>query len=404
MQHQVFEGVKVADFSWIAAGPWTTKYLADHGATVIKMESESRPDMLRACPPYKGDVPGMNRTSYFTMYNNNKYSMHLNLNLPRGIEVAKRVVAWADVVAESFGPGRMKLWGLDYEELKKVKPSIIMYSTTQQGQTGPGASQPGFGTQLTSLAGFTYLTGWPDREPSLPYGAYTDTIAPRLATAALIAALDYRRRTGKGQYIELSQFEAAVHFISPVILDYQVNGNIAQRKGNLSSIAVPHGAYPCRGDDRWCVIAAYTEQEWQCLCTTMGNPIWTRDLKFATLIDRKKNEEELNVLISEWTMLYNAEEVMIRLQEAGVPAGVVETAEDIYSDPQLQHRHHFWKLVHPEMGEHSYNSPSFRLSKTPCQLDRPAPCLGQHTEYICTQVLGMTDEEFVELLTEGVLQ
>ena len=404
MGRQVFEGIKIADFSWIGAGPWTVKFLADHGAQVVHVESQARVDMLRSCPPYKGDVPGINRSSYFAIYNNNKYGMCINLNHPKGAEVAKRLVAWADIVAESFGPGKMKAWGLDYEQLKKVKPDIIMYSSSQQGQTGPVATHPGFGTQLTSLAGLTYLTGWPDREPAMPYGAYTDTIAPRLGVSALIAALDYRRRTGKGQYLEISQYEAAIHFMAPLVLDYQTTGRIAMRRGNRSSVAAPHGVYPCHGDDRWCAIAATTDEEWRTLCKVMSNPPWTKEEKFATLLGRKNNEDELDQLIAEWTGTLPAEDVMVRLQEAGVPAGVVETGDDLYSDPQLKYRQHFRTLEHPEIGNHSYNTPAFRLSKTPCQLTMPAPCLGQHTEYVCTEILGMSDEELVELLSQGVLE
>lgn len=399
---QVFEGIKIADFSWIGAGPWTIKHLADHGAEVIHIESGTRPDLLRSTPPYKGNIAGLNRSAYFAIFNNNKYGMSLNLNHPRGREVARRIVAWADIVAESFGPGRMKEWGLGYEELREIKPDIIMFSTTQQGQTGPSAEQPGFGTQLVSLAGFTHLTGWADREPAVAYGAYTDSIAPRFGATALIAALDYRRRTHKGQHIDLSQYETGVHFLAPLILDYATHGRVASRVGNRSPCAAPHGAYPCRGRDRWCVIAVFTDEEWKGFCQAIGSPPWTQDSRFATLTQRKRNEDKLDKLVGEWTLNFTPEEVMERLQAAGVPAGVVENCRDIYFDPQLEHRHHFWELTHPEIGPHTYDAPAFRLSRTPCQLHMPAPCLGQHTEWVCTKILGMSDEEFVELLNEGV--
>ncbi len=401
---EALKGIKVADFSWVGVGPWTAKYLAEHGAEVVHIESSTRPDLLRTTPPYKDNIPGINRSAYFAIFNNDKYSISLNLNRPRGVEVAKKLVAWADIVIESFSPGRMKRWGLGYEELQKVNPDLIMLSTTQQGQTGPHAGHPGFGTQLVSMAGFTHLTGWIDREPSNPYGAYTDTITPRFAVAALMAALVRRRRTGKGQYLDLSQYETGIHFLAPLILDYIVNGRIAERKGNRSPAAAPHGAYPCQGEDRWCVIAVSSDEEWRNFCRAIAAPPWTQDPRFATLWGRKENEDELDKLVADWTCQFTPEEVIAILQAVGVTAGVVESCRDVHFDAQLKHRQTFPELNHPEIGRHTYNAPAFRLSETPCQLKRPAPCLGQHTEYVCTQILGMSDEEFVQLLSEGVLE
>lgn len=401
---QALEGIKIADFSWVGVGPWIAKYLADHGAETIRIESHTRPELLRTAPPYKDNIPGINRSGYFALFNSNKYSMSLNLNHPRGVEVARRLINWSDIVIESFGPGRMKKWGLGYEDIKKIKPDIIMLSTTQQGQTGPHADHPGFGTQLVSLAGFTYITGWPDRDPASIYGAYTDTIAPRFGAAALLAALDYRRRTGKGQYLDLSQYEAGIQFLTPLFLDYFVNGRIAERRGNRSPSAAPQGAYPCRGDERWCAIAVCTDKEWEAFCRAVGDPPWTQDLRFVTFLGRKENEDELDRLVAEWTINFSAEEAMTKLQAAGIAAGVVQNCQDIHGDLQLKHRYYFRELVHPEIGRHSYNSHAFKLSLTPCEIRMPAPCLGQHTEYVCTTILGMTDEEFVGLLTQGVLE
>jgi len=401
---QALDGIKVADFSWIGAGPWTIKYLADHGAQVIHVESATRPDLLRSTPPYKDNIPGLNRSAYFAIYNDNKYGMSLNLNHPQAMTVVKRIVAWADIVAESFGPGRMKKWGLGYEELKQIKPDIIMFISTQQGQTGPHKDQPGFGTQLTSLAGFTQLTGWPDRPPALPYGAYTDSIAPRFGAAAIMAALDYRRRTGKGQYLDLSQYETGCQFLAPLILDYTTSQKIANRMGNRSPYGAPHGAYPCRGGDKWCVIAIFTDKEWESLCQAMGNPPWTKEARFGSSVGRKNNQDELDKLIGGWTINFTAEEIVAKLQAAKVAAGIVETSEEVYLDPQLRHRHYFEELEHPEIGRHSYPRPGFRLSKTPSQIHLPAPCLGEHTEYVCTKILGMPDEEFVDLLNKGVFE
>jgi len=400
---QVFEGIKAVDFTWVGVGPWLMRQLAHHGAVVVRVETASKLDVLRLTPPFRDKVTNIDKAAYFANYNSNKYGITLNLNHPKGREVARRLIMWADVIAESFTPGTMERWGLDYKELVKLKPDLIMLSTCQQGQTGPHAKHPGYGAQLVSLAGFSYLTGWPDRGPTGPYGPYTDTMAPYFGALTIIAALDWRRKTGRGMYIDLSQFEAAIQFIAPLMLDYFVNNRIPQRMGNRDPYAAPHGAYPCQGEDRWCFIAVYTDEEWKAFCKTIGEPEWTKDNRFSSLEERKSHEDELDQLVGEWTSQHDAYEVMEKMQAAGVPAGVVQKAEDLHRDPQLEYRHYFWELEHLEIGRHRYDGPPFKLSHTPCEVKTAAPVLGQHTELVCTQLLGMSDEEFTQLLNEGVL-
>ncbi|MFC1978246.1 CoA transferase, partial [Chloroflexota bacterium] len=399
---KLLKGIKVADFTWLIAGTRTSKALADYGAEVIKIESSTRPDPSRPLGPFKDGIPGLNRGNA-NQWNTSKLSVALNLAHPRGVEVAKRLVAWADVVVENFAGGTMKRMGLGYEELKKVKPDIIMLSACMQGQTGPHANHPGLGAHLTALSGFCHITGWPDREPP-DLGVYTDFIVPRFNTLAILAALDYRRRTGRGQYLDMSQYESSIHFMAPLILDYVVNQRVAVRMGNRSDYAAPHGAYRCRGGDRWCAIAVFTDEEWGSFGKIVGNPAWTNDLKFATLLARKRNEDELDRLVEEWTIDYSAEEVMSMMQAAGVAAGVVETGEDLLEhDPQLRHRHFFWELDHPEIGKYRAAGPAFVLSKSPREVRR-APLLGEHSEYVLKELLGTSDEEIAELVIEGVLE
>lgn len=404
MGGHVFEGLKVADFSWVAVGPLITRYLADHGATVVKVESSVRVDICRTTPPFKDEIPGVNHTGWPLEWTRNKYSMTLNFKHPKGIEIARRLVSWADVVTESFAPGVAGRMGLSYEDVRKINPSIVMLSTSMQGQTGPHAPHPGYGIQLTALSGFVHLTGWPDRGPVELYGAYTDFITPRFGIVALVAALNYRRRTGKGQYIDLSQYECSMHFLAPLILDYIVNDRIWNRVGNRSCCAAPHGAYHCRGNDRWCVIAVFTDEEWASFCEVIGNPALTEDQRFSTLLMRLSNVEELDRLVESWTIKHSPEEVMSLMQEAGIAAGVVETGEDLHRDPQLKHRQHFQILDHPDMGRCTHSSLAFKLSKTPSKLRMSAPLLGQHNEYVCANILQMSDEEFVELLQQGVFE
>lgn len=401
---KVFAGVKVADFSWVVVGPMSSRYLADYGATVVHVETASHIEILRTTPPYKDGVAGIDRTGYFAQYNVNKYGITLNLNHPKGVEIAKKMIAWADIVTESFTPGMMEKWGLGYEEIKKIKPDIIMLRTCMQGQTGPHSHLPGTGVNLVGITGFAHLCGWPDRDPAQPYGPYTDSVAARFCAIMLIAALDYRRKTGKGQLLDVSQFEGGVNFVAPVMLDYFVNHRVADRVGNKCSCAAPHNAYRCRGEDRWCTIAVFNDDEWQSFCRVIGNPSWTMDTRFTTLADRKEHEAELDCLVEEWTTQHTAEEIMTMMQEEGVAAGVVQTGQDLHEDPQLKHRGHSWIINHREMGLFPCFGQAAKLSKTPAEGWMSSPCLGEHTEYVCREILKLSDEEFVELLIDGVFE
>jgi benzylsuccinate CoA-transferase BbsF subunit len=403
MKKQALEGLKVADFSWVITGPLSSKLLGDCGATVVRVENSDRPDTIRLYTPYKDGVPGLNRSGFFSVFNSSKYSINLNLGDRRGIDVANRLVAWADVVVENFTPGVMARLGLAYDDLVKIKPDIIMVSAAMQGQTGPHRMHPGFGLMLQALAGFAHVTGWPEGEPHSPL-TYIDFIGPWYVVVAVLAALDYRNRTGKGQYVDLSQLEAGIQFLAPAVLDYVVNGRVQGRMGNRSSSSAPHGVYRCQGSERWCAIAVSTDEEWQSFCKVIGQPELTREPRFATLLARLENVDELDRLVEQWTINHSPEEVMVMMQEAGVPAAVVANSEDLHLDPQLKHREHFRVLNHSEIGPHSYDSPSFRLSKTPVDLRMSAPCLGEHNEYVCTKILGMSDDELLELLQSGVLK
>ena len=401
MKREALAGLKVADFSWVIAGPTLTKYLGDHGATVVRVESSSRPCLVRTTPPYKNGKPGLNRAGYFACVNPNKYSITIDLNDAKGIEITKRLVGWSDVVVENFTPGQMERWGLGYEDLKKIKSDIIMVRSSNQGQTGPHASFAALGLSLTGLAGFPEITGWPDRSPLPLPMAYSDFVSPRFGVVALLAALDYRRRTGKGQCIDLSQVECGIHFLAPIILDYAANSREPSRLGNACPCAAPHGVYRCKGEDRWCALAVFTDEEWQSFCRVLDNPDWTRDIRFTTMLRRKENEAELNKLIEVWTINYPPEEVMTRMQQAGVAAAVVKNAKDIYEDPQLRHRNFLWQMEHGEIGPFTCFGQPFELSKTPAKLKMPSPLLGEHTEYVCTKLLGMSDQEFIELWQSG---
>ncbi|MBI4332312.1 MAG: CoA transferase [Chloroflexi bacterium] len=404
LQKQALGELKVLGFVTAAAGPMLLRRLAMHGATVVRVESSKRPDITRTMTPFKDDKPGLNRSYRFAVNNPDQYDLCMDLKHPQAKEVTRRLIGWADVLVDNYRPGVMERLGLGYEEVRAIKPEVIMISMSQQGQTGPYRTTAGYGPDLAGNAGFVALTGWPDRAP-VSVGAYPDYVSPRFGTVAVLAALDYRRRTGMGQYIDLSQYETSIHFLTPAILDCTVNNRIENRNGNKCDYAAPHGVYRCKGDDRWCAMAVFTDSEWKAFCEVIDAPEWTLDTKFSTLAGRKENEDELNRLVEEWTAEHVADEVMINLQKAGVEAGAVRTVgEVIESCPQTAYRNYWRTTVHPEVGATTVDGCTYILSKTPYQVLRPAPCLGEHTEYVCTQLLGIPDEEFVELERDGVFR
>jgi benzylsuccinate CoA-transferase BbsF subunit len=302
----------------------------------------------------------------------------------------------------------MEKWRLTYDDLRQVKPDLVMISLSMAGRTGPHRDSRGFGTVLQAAAGLAYLTGWPDRSPSIPGAAYTDWTTPFFGLVALLAALDYRRRTGRGQHIDVSSLEAGVNCLETAILDYTANGRVQVRAGNAWMVgdlpgAAPHGVYRCRGAERWCAIAVLNDREWQGLCEVLGRPAWTREGRFMTALGRVKHRDELDALLEAWTSQFPAAEVMRRLQAAGIAAGVVQNAADLACDPQLDHRGQAVFLDHPEVGVQRYDTPAFQLTASPAEL-RPVPTLGQHNAHVFQGLLGLSGTEFEALEREGVFE
>jgi len=403
MERMALEGIKVLDFSWAFAGPFISAYLGDYGAEVIKVESQSRLDLTRVTSPYKDGITGVNRSGCFLVANNSKYGISLNLRHPRASEITNKLIAWADIVVENFGAGVMERLGLGYDELKKINPEIIMLSATIQGRTGPHSTFAGYGWNTTAVTGIGNLTGWPDRSPVGTLQAYPDSVVPWFGAVAILAALDYRRRTGRGQYIDISQYETTCQFLAPLILDYMANNRVATRAGNRCPYAAPHGVYRCRGDDRWCAISVFTETEWKAFCRAIDSPDWTKSDIFSSLDGRKANEDELDSLVEQWTVSFTPEEVMALMQQADVPAGVVKTNKELFEDPQLKHRNYFQLVKHSEIGECYQQGWPIEMSKSPLKI-RAAPCLGEHNEYVFTKILGLSDKEFVDYLNDGVFE
>ena len=402
---QALEGLVVVEFAAFAAGPCVGKYLANHGAFVAKVESKSRLDGFRMhYPPYKDNKKGVNRSGVFAMNNDSVYSIGINLKVPAGLEVARKLVSKSDVIIENFIPGTMERLGLGYEELRKLNPRLVMLSTCNQGQTGPRAQHPGFGSQLTSLSGFTHLTGEPDKNPVIVYGPYIDYIAVGYGYISILAAIEHRRHTGRGQYIDLSQYETGVQFVTPALLQYQILGTAPGREGNRHPDAAPHCVYPCAGEDNWCSISVFNDFEWVCLVNAMERPQWARSPRFATQLSRKENEPELDRLLSDWTHKHHAEEIMQTLQKAGVHAAKVNRIADLFDDPQLARRRYWRPVLHKEVGVHHAEMPAFELSLTPCVDPTPEPCLSEHTFFILERLLGLDQDAVLFLSTQGAIE
>lgn len=388
------QDLRVIDFTWVLAGPFATRILADWGAEVIKVQSGVT---------MGGD--DRNIGGYFNTWNRNKLGIALNLVKPEAIEVARRLIDISDIVIENFSPRVMKNWGLDYSILRKRKPDLIMLSLSGLGQDGPWRDFTAFGPTIQALSGITLLTAFPGGPPlGLGY-SYADHIAGLTGVLAVLECLEVRQKTGRGQYIDLSELEAMSSLLGTSLLDYGANGRIARPTGNRPEyrMAAPYGVYRCTGQDRWCAIAVYTEQEWEAFVAVMGNPSWAGDQRFASLLDRWQNIDQLDSLVQEWTLERSAEEVMNLLQGVGIAAGVVQDAADLARDPQLKARDFFVELEHPVLGKNISDGSPVKLSDTSAQFGRAAPLLGQDNEYVYRELLGMDLGEFDWCVEQGII-
>lgn len=397
------EGIRVADFSWVGAGPIATRYLSEFGAEIIKIESKSKPEILRMTGPYKDGIPGIERSGYFSNRNPNKKSISLNMKHPRARDVAARLIEKSDLVINNFRPGVMEKWKLGYEDVKKVKPDIIFVTMSMQGSSGPHSSYMGFGATMNALVGFNHLSGFPEKPPFGTGTNYSDHVAvPTHTIFAVMAALRYRRKTGKGQFIEVPQVEAAICMKPIAVMDYAVNGRIQMRMGNRHMDYAPHGVYRTLGEKSWIGIAVYNDSEWESLKSAMGNPQWAQDQKFASKEGRLANQNELDSIIESWTSGLDRNELMGKLTASGVRAGMVLDAKEVLEDPQMKARGHWVYLDHPEVGPSAYSGSPVHMSKTPAQFKSSAPLLGQHTEEVMKQLLNMSDGEFKQLEADQV--
>jgi benzylsuccinate CoA-transferase BbsF subunit len=407
------EGIRVADFTWVWAGPFCTLQLAHLGADVIRIETATRPCITRVLPPWPEAVPGgLNRSGYFNQYNQGKRSLTLNFKDPAALEVARRLVTKSDVVINNFAFGVMEKLGFGYEAVKKLKPDIVMVSLSGYGDTGPYREYVAYGPAQVPLSGLSSLTGYQGWPPMHAGFSYADPNAGIHGAFAVVTALYHRARTGEGQYIDMSQWECAMDLLAEGILEYTMNGVEPERIGNRDKLMAPHGIFKCLDRpekvldqivDQWVAIVAADDDDWRRLANVI-DPALAADPRFATLELRKRNEDELEAIIGKWTATRKADEVAETLQKAGVAASVV--ADNRYlseEDPHLKTRDFFVYRQHPEVGAIQHCGIPYKMSRTHCEVSAPAPLIGQHTDEILTKLLGYSANEVARLREQGAL-
>ncbi len=403
------EGIRVCDLTWIVAGPTATRFLADFGAEVIRVEHGQAVDAIRFSRPLGGDHPTLNNSGFFNYFNRNKKSILLNVRHPDGMEILKRLIAASDVVIENFSSRVMSSWGLDYPQLREIREDIIYCSVSGFGHSGRDKGFITWGPTAQALSGLTFMSGLPGKPPAGWGYSYMDHTAGYYAAIGIMMALHHRRRTGEGQHVDLSQVEAGIVLGGPAILDRTVNGRSWRRAGMppgnraWEPAFAPHNTYACTGDDRWIAVAVVNEAEWQGLVRAMDEPEWAAEPRFASNAGRLANQDELDARIEAWTSELEDYEAMEILRAAGVRAGVCQAPSDRATrDPQLAARNWWHTLPHAELGESEYDGVVPKLSATPGSLRAASPLLGEHTQDVMRMVLGMSEAEIDRHEAAGV--
>lgn len=405
MYPDFLKGVRFVDLTWAGAGPFSTKLFSDFGADVIKVESRSRPDPVRVGGPYRDKIAGINRSGYFASRNTGKRSLCINLKNPASLATLFELIRGADVVSNNFGPGAMDRLGLSYDAVKAVKPDIIYLAMPMYGEDGPFASLTGVGMTISAVSGLMWQTGYEGEGPLGPGTHFPDHAAnPYHAAFAVVAALRHRRATGRGMKIDLSQVELTINCMGLPLLEYLATGTERDRLGNRSAFHAPHNIFRCAGADDWSAIAVLSDEQWQSLCLAMGNATLANDRALATAKGRLAQIDAVEQAVAAWTADRDATEVMMTLQAAGVPAGVVASSRYLMeTDRQLAHRGYWQTVDHPEIGESRFTAPPFLFDGERIELRRP-PLLGEHSEEVLTSLLGYSPERVQALRAEGVLE
>lgn len=391
-------GVRVCDFSWVGAGPRATKELADHGAEVLKIESARRPDPSRRAPPFVGGN-GPDSSVFFVMSNTSKKSVAIDLTDPRGVAVARRIALASDMVVENFGAGFLDRIGLGWQALSAERPDLVMVSISIAGRTGPLAGFRGYGNSAAATSGQAFLTGFPGGPPHLTNYAFGDVATPLFGAIAMMGALEFRRRTGRGIYVDVSQLESMMQLLSPAALA-EAAGLPQAAIGNRETWCAPNGVFPCLGEDAWVAVTIATDGQWAAFRDMAGSAA-APDLD--TVKGRLAHVEAAEAAVAAWTATRTPDAAARALLDLGIPAAPVQDGRQVSEDAQLAHRRIAEPLDHPVIGPIRHVAPAFKLSRTPGAVGL-APMLGQHTGDVLREVAGLSDAEIAELSAAEVLQ
>ena len=403
-RNRPLQGVRIVDFGWILSVPHCTQWLGTMGAEVIRVESQAHPEGARKGKNASTDgVLGVNRSGPWNNNNYSKLGVTLNLREPQGIELVKELVAVSDVVTENFSPDVMPRLGLNYETLRQVRPDLIMLSGSTVGVTGPERNSTGWGPNTLSYGGLAHLTGYLGGPPQNAGGNLPDYLIGVIMAFYVLSAVRHRRRTGQGQYIEVSMAETVTGLVPEAFLEYSMNGRNVERTGNHVPDKSPHNVYPCDGQDQWVAVAVSDDDEWRAMCRSVGHPQWATDSRFLTLADRKRNEAELDALMGEWTRHRSPHEAMHILQGAGVAAGPVMSTFDLMEDPHFNERGFVVEIDHPEVGPRGLAGLPAKFSAMPKLAYAPAPLLGQHNPMIFGELLGIAEDRVRQLMEDKVI-
>jgi crotonobetainyl-CoA:carnitine CoA-transferase CaiB-like acyl-CoA transferase len=393
----------VLDLTMAWAGPYGTRLLADMGAEVIKLESVGNWDVLRALNGQRPDVERVwDKSPYFNAINRNKYGCALDLSKEAGRKLFLRLAEISDVVIDNFRAEVMENFGMTYEVLSEANDEIIVLTMPGHGRSGPERDFVTYGTTIEALSGLAHLSGYEGGPPHKTGIAYPDPLAGIAAAAAIGLAVWDRRRTGRGQFIELAQRENMISVIGEFVVAFSLNGREPPRRGNRDSSMAPHGCYPCQGEDQWLTIACEDDAQFAGLCSAIGQPALAVDARFAGVVSRYRNQDTLDEIIAAWTRAHTKEQAVEALQAAGVPAMPVLAVPEVFEDEQLRARGFFEPVSHAIAGEWEIEAPHWRMSETPAHIRLPAPSFGEHNDYVFRELLGLSDEEIARLGLEGV--
>ena len=402
MSVQPLQGIRVVDLTWMWAGPHCTEQLAHMGAEVIRLETPDHPCLNRVMPPFAGGIEGPNRTGGFSQFNQTKRSMALDLKHPDGQQLAHDLVLASDVIVENFAVGVVDRLGMGWETLTRLNPRIVMASISGYGQTGPYRSYVAFGQPILMFSGLARLTGYDEEDYRGVGTSYPDPNAALHAAFAILAALRERKRSGKGQHIDVALSESFLQVVAEGILPYTMRGEQLAPRGSRDPLMAPHGVYPSAGENRWLTIAVRTEEEWKAFATVVGEPL-ASDGRFDTVAGRKQYEDSLDDLVAAWTRARDARDATVELQAVRVPAFPVQDMRDLANDEHLWSRDYFTQHEHPEAGKQQHTGVPWSYSETPAAL-RHAPCLGEANEYVVRELLGRSADEYDRLVSENVLR